>query len=133
MKTQMFEPFTFEPIRFIGSEGETLFDFSLEDVGLTVENLKQMYYYMVLVRRFDDKGMILTRSGKAAFYVEAKGQEAAQVASAWAFEKKDCIIPATGFILSGGTLWKRCLPSLWEEVWIQTREDRCRRIGERGS
>ena len=94
MRTQLFEPFTLEPIRFIDSEGNPTFEFSLEDIGLTVEDLKKIYYYMVLVRRFDDKGMILTRSGKAAFYVEAKGQEAAQVASAYAFEDKDWIIPA---------------------------------------
>jgi len=90
----MFQPFTYEPIRFIGPDGEPLMDFSLEDLGLTAEDLKQMYYYMVLTRRFDDKGLILTRSGKALFYVEAKGQEAAQVASAWAFDKEDWIIPA---------------------------------------
>jgi len=94
MRTQLFQPFTYEPIRFIGSDGEPLLDFSLEEIGLTVEDLKQMYYYMVLTRRFDDKGLILTRSGKALFYVEAKGQEAAQVASAWAFDKEDWIIPA---------------------------------------
>ena len=88
------KPFTDEPIRFIGSEGEPLFDFKPEDIGLSEEDLKTMYYYMKLTRAFDRKGMFLTRSGKALFYVEVAGQEAATVASGYAIPENDWIFPA---------------------------------------
>ncbi len=87
-------PFTDEPIRFIGSEGEQLFEFTPDDIGLTEEDLKTLYYYMKLTRAFDRKGMFLTRSGKSLFYVEVAGQEAATVASGYAVPENDWIFPA---------------------------------------
>ncbi len=87
-------PFTDEPIRFIDQEGKPLFEFHPEDLGLSEEDLKRMFYYMKLTRRFDEKGMILTRSGKARFYVEVAGQEASTVASAYALDENDWIYPA---------------------------------------
>ena len=88
------EPFTEEPIRFIGSEGEPLFDFQPEDLGLTNEDLQKLFYYMKLTRAFDRKGMILTRQGKCRFYVEVAGQEAANIGSGYAVGPNDWVYTA---------------------------------------
>ena len=64
------------------------------DLGLKKEDLIEMYRYMVAARLCDEKQWGLNRQGKAPFVVPVSGHEAAQVGSAWAFEKgKDVFCP----------------------------------------
>jgi len=53
-----------------------------------------MYRFMLLARFCDERQWALNRQGKAPFVVPVSGHEAAQVGSAWAFEKgKDVFCP----------------------------------------
>ena len=64
------------------------------ELGLKEEDLLQMYRYMLLARFCDERQWALNRMGKAPFVVPVSGHEAAQVGSAWAFEKgKDVFCP----------------------------------------
>jgi 2-oxoisovalerate dehydrogenase E1 component alpha subunit len=64
------------------------------DLGLKEEDLVEMYRIMLLARFCDERQWALNRQGKAPFVVPVSGHEAAQVGSAWAFERsKDVFCP----------------------------------------
>ncbi len=64
------------------------------ELGLKEEDLIEMYRFMLLARFCDERQWALNRQGKAPFVVPVSGHEAAQVGSAWAFEKgKDVFCP----------------------------------------
>lgn len=52
------------------------------------EQIRQFYEMMVLSRIFDDKALALQRQGRLGTYAPVRGQEACQVGSALALEKK---------------------------------------------
>jgi 2-oxoisovalerate dehydrogenase E1 component alpha subunit len=54
-----------------------------EVLGLGEEDLKNIYRFMLLARRTDERSWILNRQGKAAFVISCQGQEAAQVGAAY--------------------------------------------------
>jgi pyruvate dehydrogenase E1 component alpha subunit len=56
--------------------------------------LKDMYRFMVLARVYDEKAIKLQRQGRFGTYAPCKGQEAAQVGSAYAMDDKDWMFPA---------------------------------------
>ncbi|WP_139489278.1 thiamine pyrophosphate-dependent dehydrogenase E1 component subunit alpha [Brevibacillus dissolubilis] len=57
-----------------------------EAVGLTDQQVLDMYYYMLLARKLDERQWLLNRAGKVPFVISCQGQEAAQVGAAFAFE-----------------------------------------------
>lgn len=57
-----------------------------EELGLSVETLRQMYYKMLLARKLDERMWILHRQGKVAFHISGMGHEAAQVGVAFALK-----------------------------------------------
>lgn len=61
---------------------------------LTKDQIKEIYEFMLLSRMFDEKAINLQREGRLGTYPSIRGQEAAQVASAYALGKKDWMIPA---------------------------------------
>jgi 2-oxoisovalerate dehydrogenase E1 component alpha subunit len=64
------------------------------ELGLKEEDLTEMYRFMLLARFCDERQWGLNRQGKAPFVVPVSGHEAAQVGSAWAFERgKDVFCP----------------------------------------
>ena len=64
------------------------------ELGLKEEDLHEMYRFMLLARFCDERQWALNRQGKAPFVVPVSGHEAAQVGSAWAFERgKDVFCP----------------------------------------
>jgi 2-oxoisovalerate dehydrogenase E1 component len=64
------------------------------DLGLTDEELLELYRTMLLARKVDDRMWKLNRQGKAAFVVSSSGHEAAQVGMAAAVDRdKDWILP----------------------------------------
>ncbi|MGH2787579.1 MAG: thiamine pyrophosphate-dependent dehydrogenase E1 component subunit alpha [Actinomycetota bacterium] len=64
------------------------------DLGLKEQDLIEMYRFMLLARFCDERQWALNRQGLAPFVVPVSGHEAAQVGSAWAFEKeKDIFCP----------------------------------------
>ena len=65
-----------------------------EALGLTNEDVLNMYETMLLARKIDERMWLLNRSGKIPFVISCQGQEAAQVGAAFALDKeKDYIAP----------------------------------------
>ncbi len=54
---------------------------------LSAEDLLQMYHYMVLSRKLDERMWILNRQGKAPFHISGIGHEAIQVAQGFAMRR----------------------------------------------
>ena len=54
-----------------------------EALGLDEDDLRRIYYHMLLARRVDERSWILNRQGKAAFVISCQGHEAAQVGAAY--------------------------------------------------
>src|SRR5207244_2794507 len=66
--------------------------------------LKRAYRYLVLVRTLDNRMLSLQRQGRIGFYVPSTGEEASQVGSAMALEKRDWVFPA--YREPGAALWR---------------------------
>src|SRR5699024_4745736 len=75
-------------------------------LGLTDEDVLEMYEKMLLARKIDERMWLLNRSGKIPFVVSCQGQEATQVGAAFALDKDvDYIAPYyrdLGVVLSFG-------------------------------
>ena len=54
-----------------------------EVLGLDENDLRRIYYHMLLARKVDERSWILNRQGKAAFVISCQGQEAAQIGAAY--------------------------------------------------
>jgi 2-oxoisovalerate dehydrogenase E1 component alpha subunit len=65
-----------------------------EAVGLSDEQLVEMYRLVALARAVDERMWVLNRAGRIPFVISGQGHEGAQVGIAWALEKgKDWIAP----------------------------------------
>lgn len=77
-----------------------------EQLGLSDTEVVDMYKYMLLARKFDELNLLLQRAGKINFHVSGIGQEATQVAAAFALDRqRDYFLPYYrdyGFVLSVG-------------------------------
>lgn len=60
---------------------------------LSDDEIKKMYYYMVLARKWDEIAWDLQREGRLLTFAPLTGQEASQVGSAYAMEKSDWLFP----------------------------------------
>lgn len=58
------------------------------------DDLGSIYRWMLLARALDERCLTMQRQGRIGFYVPVMGQEAAQVACAWALDPADWIFPA---------------------------------------
>ncbi|AQX53814.1 thiamine pyrophosphate-dependent dehydrogenase E1 component subunit alpha [Priestia flexa] len=65
-----------------------------EALGLTNEQVVEMYRTMLLARKIDERMWLLNRAGKVPFVISCQGQEAAQVGAAFALNReKDYALP----------------------------------------
>ena len=65
-----------------------------EALGLSDEEVLEMYETMLLARKIDERMWLLNRAGKIPFVISCQGQEAAQVGAAFALDReKDYILP----------------------------------------
>lgn len=65
-----------------------------QELGLTDEQVHEMYRYMLLARKVDEKMWLLNRAGKLPFVVSCQGQEATQIGAAYALDReKDWLCP----------------------------------------
>ncbi|KUP07343.1 2-oxoisovalerate dehydrogenase [Bacillus coahuilensis m2-6] len=63
-------------------------------LGLSDDQVVQMYETMLMARRLDERMWLLNRSGKIPFVISCQGQEAAQVGASFALDpKKDYALP----------------------------------------
>jgi 2-oxoisovalerate dehydrogenase E1 component alpha subunit len=64
------------------------------ELGLTDQQVLDMYWYMVLARTLDERMWLLNRAGKIPFVISCQGQEGAQAGAAFALERdKDYVAP----------------------------------------
>jgi 2-oxoisovalerate dehydrogenase E1 component alpha subunit len=64
------------------------------ELGLTDEQVLEMYRYMLLARKIDERMWLLNRAGKIPFVISCQGQEAIQVGAAFALDReKDWLCP----------------------------------------
>ena len=65
-----------------------------EELGLSKDQLLEMYYFMLLARSLDERMWLLNRQGKAPFVISCQGHEAIQIGVAFALERgKDWFLP----------------------------------------
>jgi 2-oxoisovalerate dehydrogenase E1 component alpha subunit len=65
-----------------------------EQLGLTGDDVLEMYYFIALARGLDDRMWVLQRAGKAMFVISGPGHEGCQVAAMWPMDKKnDWLVP----------------------------------------
>ena len=65
-----------------------------KELGLTDEDVLNIFETMVRARRIDERMWLLNRAGKIPFVISCQGQEAAQAGAAYALDKdKDWIAP----------------------------------------
>ncbi|GIN73514.1 2-oxoisovalerate dehydrogenase subunit alpha [Bacillus sp. J14TS2] len=76
------------------------------ELGLSKEEVLEIYETMLMARRLDERTWLLNRAGKIPFVVSCQGQEAAQVGAAFALDReKDYTLPYyrdLGVVLSFG-------------------------------
>ncbi|KYG36001.1 thiamine pyrophosphate-dependent dehydrogenase E1 component subunit alpha [Priestia endophytica] len=65
-----------------------------KSLGLTDENVLEMYRTMLLSRKIDERMWLLNRAGKIPFVISCQGQEATQIGAAYALNREeDYILP----------------------------------------
>ena len=82
-----------EPVHLLDPDG-TLHEDPEHPVGLDDDALLELHRTMIITRRVDREAINLQRQGQLGVYASCLGQEAAQVASAWALKDEDWIFPS---------------------------------------
>lgn len=89
-------------------------------LGLSDQDVIDMYKYMLMGRKYDERALLLQRAGKINFHVSGIGQEAAQVAAAWAMKKgTDYFLPYYrdyAMVLALGMTLKELMLSLFAKA-----------------
>ncbi|MFD0872082.1 MULTISPECIES: thiamine pyrophosphate-dependent dehydrogenase E1 component subunit alpha [Paenibacillus] len=89
-------------------------------LGLSDQQVIEMYRNMVRARKFDERCLLLQRAGKIQFHVSGIGQEAAQVGSAFALNREeDYFLPYYrdyAFVLSVGMTMKELMLSVFAKA-----------------
>ncbi|KHD84146.1 pyruvate dehydrogenase (acetyl-transferring) E1 component subunit alpha [Heyndrickxia ginsengihumi] len=81
----------FEMVQILNEEGKIVNDSLVPD--MTDEQLQELMRRMVYTRILDQRSISLNRQGRLGFYAPTAGQEASQLASHFALEKEDFILP----------------------------------------
>ncbi|MEK3855294.1 pyruvate dehydrogenase (acetyl-transferring) E1 component subunit alpha [Cytobacillus sp. FSL H8-0458] len=81
----------FQTLQILNEEGKVVNDSAMPD--LNDEQLQELMRRMVYTRILDQRSISLNRQGRLGFYAPTAGQEASQLASHFALEKEDFILP----------------------------------------
>ncbi|MBK8978361.1 MAG: pyruvate dehydrogenase (acetyl-transferring) E1 component subunit alpha [Planctomycetes bacterium] len=65
-----------------------------KDPNLSADDLRRLHRTMLAARILDERGLALQRQGRIGFYLQALGQEASHVGSAFAMRDSDWFFPA---------------------------------------
>ena len=77
-----------EMLQIVRADGQ--YDSKLEP-DLRDDDLRKMYMYMLKVRRFNERMLLLQRQGRISFFIESNGEEACQIGSAFALTGGDWV------------------------------------------
>lgn len=101
----------FDMFQILNEEGEIVNESEMPD--LSDDELVELMSRMVYVRILDQRSISLNRQGRLGFYAPTAGQEASQLASQFALEKEDWILPGyrdiPQIVMHGLPLWKAFL------------------------
>src|SRR5699024_2877228 len=81
----------FEMVQVLDEEGNVVNNGLLPD--LSDEELVELMERMVWTRVLDQRSISLNRQGRLGLYAPTAGQEASQLASHYALEKEDYVLP----------------------------------------
>ena len=81
----------FQMFQILNEEGEVVNEAAMPE--LSDEQLQELMRRMVYTRILDQRSISLNRQGRLGFYAPTAGQEASQLASQFALEKEDFILP----------------------------------------
>ncbi|MEF3308364.1 thiamine pyrophosphate-dependent dehydrogenase E1 component subunit alpha [Paenibacillus sp. GYB004] len=91
-----------------------------KQLGISDQQALEMYKFMLLARKYDERALLLQRAGKINFHVSGIGQEAAQVGAAFALDRdRDYYLPYYrdyGFVLSVGMTVRDLMLSLFAKA-----------------
>ncbi|MFC3772025.1 thiamine pyrophosphate-dependent dehydrogenase E1 component subunit alpha [Paenibacillus sp. GCM10012303] len=91
-----------------------------KQLGISDQQALEMYKFMLLARKYDERALLLQRAGKINFHVSGIGQEAAQVGAAFALDRdRDYFLPYYrdyGFVLSVGMTVRDLMLSLFAKA-----------------
>ncbi|WEG11751.1 pyruvate dehydrogenase (acetyl-transferring) E1 component subunit alpha [Pullulanibacillus sp. KACC 23026] len=82
----------FETLQILNENGEVVNEAAVPD--LTDDQLKELMRRMVFTRIWDQRAISLNRQGRIGFYAPVAGQEASMLASHFAMEKDDWLLPS---------------------------------------
>jgi pyruvate dehydrogenase E1 component alpha subunit len=101
----------FEMFQILNEQGEIVNEAAMPE--LSDDELVELMTRMVYVRILDQRSISLNRQGRLGFYAPTAGQEASQLASHFALEKEDWILPGyrdvPQIVMHGLPLWKAFL------------------------
>jgi pyruvate dehydrogenase E1 component alpha subunit len=104
----------FQTFQILNEEGEVVNEAAMPE--LSEAQLQELMHRMVYTRILDQRSISLNRQGRLGFYAPTAGQEASQIASQFALEKEDFILPGYrdvpqivwhGLPLNQAFLWSR--------------------------
>lgn len=114
----------FEMVQILNEEGKVVNEALMPD--LSDEELQELMTRMVYTRVLDQRSISLNRQGRLGFYAPTAGQEASQIASHYALEKEDWILPGyrdvPQIVWHGLPLWQAFLFSRGHYVGNQAPE-----------
>jgi pyruvate dehydrogenase E1 component alpha subunit len=108
-----------DPVRLLAPDGT----FTPSDdwpLGLDDDQLRELYRLMVVTRRIDRESINLQRQGQLGVYASCRGQEGAQVGSAYALAEQDWVFPSYrehGAALTRGMDLAGLL-HVWRGTWL---------------
>lgn len=81
----------FQTLQILNEEGQVVNESAMPEIS--DEQLQELMRRMVYTRILDQRSISLNRQGRLGFYAPTAGQEASQLASQFALEKEDFILP----------------------------------------
>src|SRR5436305_1625268 len=100
--------------------GKMLDTTSMQELGLSADDILSMYRHMLLTRLFCDAANASARRGQMPIFISSKGQEAAEVASASALAAHDWIF---WYLRAWGAALTRGITSASLFKWLYGIED----------
>ncbi|GBG96861.1 thiamine pyrophosphate-dependent dehydrogenase E1 component subunit alpha [Lactococcus termiticola] len=107
---------SFPMLQILDETGNIVDQEGFERAGLTDDQLVELFKNMLLSRQVDIRCMKLAKQGRMGFFGPTAGQEASQMASAFAFTDEDWLFPgyrdlpqiySKGWPIWKGLLWSR--------------------------